>query len=451
MYSKNTKASSFLLFLLGLGSATKVFLFGTIAISELVIFFLAPLVFLRKFVHMKRDEFSGFIYMLSMLIGGMIISAWWNHSQFPFVFKLFAVFYGMFAYYVVFYSLLRNNLRGIGFFFLGCAISEIIIIWYFNPRADVTLTGYSYLYNDDAQDVINGQLFWIGKAREWGYLPIIMSYLKTPILYSVAAPVLFVIFALFVTISGRAQSMCVLLAGAMILLGRKRRTSMRAIGKHFWKFALLGIATLIIYKSVYSYAAGNGYLGEDARGKYERQTRQGSSVVSLLVSGRTEFFIGLLAALDKPIMGFGPRAEDTEGYAERFLVAYGTPDDIRKYFAIQQIEGASGVRLIIPTHSHILAAWVWCGIVGLIFFLWVLFRIWQHIRYYSGAIPQWFGYFALAIPTMVWSIFFNPFGSRWYLPLLMVCMNFARGVAKGRIALPYDMEQEAMRYDGGVL
>ena len=79
--------SSFLLFVLGLGSATKIFFLGTIALSELVIFFIAPFLFLRHWHRMRREGFHSFIYMLTFLIAGLFASAVWNHASFTFTLK----------------------------------------------------------------------------------------------------------------------------------------------------------------------------------------------------------------------------------------------------------------------------------------------------------------------------------------------------------------------------
>ena len=212
-------------------------------------------------------------------------------------------------------------------------------------------------------------------------------------------------------------------------------------------FLIAGIMVLALYKAIYSYAAASGMLGEAARSKYEHQTEAGSGMLSMLMAGRSEFFIGLIAAMDRPIMGFGPRAEDTQGYAQSYFMKYGTLDDVGSYLYTQKAYYDAGVRMVIPSHSHIIAGWQWCGLPGLIFFIWVLYRLWKHMKLYSGVIPQWFGYYALAVPSMAWSIFFNPYGARWSLGLLMVCLAFSRSVSRGKMCLPLEMQLEAMKYD----
>ena len=440
--SNSTVKSSSLMFLLGLGSMTKVFFLGTIALSEVVIFFLAPFLLLKNFSRMRYEGFLSYIYMLMIMTIGLFISSAWNHTPYTFILKQFAIFYGFFAYYIVFYCLLRDNFKGLGWFFFGVFISGIITIWILNPKADVSTTGFAYVAKAAAEDVIHGPLFWIGKVRGLSELPIVAAYLKTPIGYSVLAPIFFVAFTMFSTISGRAQSMCVLLGGMMIFIAGKSRARMRKIGRHLILMVVVGMFILLLYKVTYSYAASNGYLGEDARVKYEQQTNRGEGVFSMLVAGRTEFFIALTAIIDHPIIGFGPRAEDTRGYTESFILKYGTEADIRGYYYMLQFVNL-GLRASIPSHSHIMGAWLGCGIAGLVFFLWVFYKFYQHFRYNISAIPQWYGYFALTIPSVTWSILFNPFGDRYVLPLLMVCIFFSRAVRVGKIILPIELEMEA--------
>lgn len=438
---------AFLLFLLGVFAETKVYFYGCIALSELVVFALAPLFLLSHYSRMRREGFLPFVLMMGGLMVNMLISSAWNHTPFTYVVKLFAVFYGILAYYICFYELLRRNLKGLGWFFLGAAISSVITIYAFNPQAVVSESGFGYIGEADTYDVVHGPLFWISRLNSFGQIPIMGAYLQTPLSYSILAPFAFVSFSLISTVSGRSAALATLLGAVIILVGRKRRQTMRKISRHFLSFIFIGLIGLVIFKALYSYTASTGMLGEEARSKYEKQTSRGSGMLKLLMSGRKEFFMAIPAALHRPIMGYGPRAEDTGGYAEQFLLKYGDETDIRMYNAARLQALRTGWKMQIPTHSHIMAAWVWCGLFGLIFFLWWLYLIYQHMRYYIAAIPQWYGYFALTIPSLLWHFFFSPFGSRWSLGLLAACLFFARAVGRGNMRLPPDMELEAERYD----
>lgn len=438
---------SFLLLLLGVFAETKIYFYGCIALSELVVFALAPLLLLKHYSRMRREGFLPFVLMMGGLMVSMLISSAWNHTPYPYVIKQFAVFYGIWAYYICFYELLRQNLRGLGWFFFGVAISSIITIYALNPQAIVSESGFGYVGQMDSYDIVSGPLFWISHIRTFGQIPIIGAYLQTPIVYSVLTPIAFVAFALVSSASGRSAALVVFLSTLLIFIGCKSRQKMQRISRHFVWFVIAGLLGIFAYKMIYSYTASTGMLGEEARGKYEKQTSQGGGMLKLLMSGRKEFFTAIPAALHRPIMGYGPRAEDVDGYTERFLLKYGDETDIRMYNAGRLEAFRMGWNMQIPTHSHIMAAWIWCGLFGLIFFLWWLYIIYQHMRYYIAAIPHWYGYFALTIPTFLWHFFFSPMTSRYGLGLFAACLFFARSIGKGRLRLPFDMELEAEKYD----
>lgn len=135
------------------------------------------------------------------------------------------------------------------------------------------------------------------------------------------------------------------------------------------------------------------------------------------------------------------------GYAERFILKYGDDDEIRFYVQRAMYLAQQGYRRMIPTHSYIMGAWVSYGVGGLVFYLWVLFLICRHIKKYTAAIPQWYGYFAMMLPYYLWNVFFSPFGNRWQFALLMACLFFSRAVGRGWMSLPYEMLQEIERHE----
>ena len=438
--------SNLFLFLLGLGSETKTYFYGCLAFSEIVVFLAAPFILLTKYKDIRR---GGLLLPIKMIIGLMVmlfVSSWVNRTAYPFVLKSFALMYGVLSYYIVFSNILRENPKGLVWVFVGMAISLVITIFAFNPGAIVSVEGSYYVGELEAADVIRGPLFWIQRLKAFGQIPIMGWYLQTPLAYSLFTPFLFVVFALFSTISGRSASLSILVSVALIAIGRKKRNSMRYIGRHIFTIALICVAIVVSYKAIYTYAARNGHLGRDAQSKYEKQTKTGEGVLKLLMSGRSEFFVSIPAALKRPILGYGPHAEDTEGFYVQFLLKYGAEKDYLVYQARAYHAAARGYRIEIPTHSHIMGAWVHYGIWGLIFYLWLLWTIYKQLRCYMDAIPQWFGYFAMSIGSYLWHIFFSPVGNRMMLGLFIATLFIAKAVGSRKISLPMDVALEAERY-----
>ena len=439
------KNKSSLLFLLGLFSATKIYFYGTLAISEAVIFFVTPLLFLKNVHTLKKDGFMGFVWMLGGLILSMLISSVCNNTPKPYILKEFAILYGWFCYFVVFHYLLRDNLNGLKYFLIGNVFSGFVIIFAFNPQATVDSLGSGYVGQADLADMIGGPLFWFEKITAVALMPIKCWYLQTPLVYSLVAPMGCGLFALFGSESARSGSLMMMAVVLFVIVGGKSRHGMRRIGRQFTMFVVAGLIGIICYKYAYSYAARNGMLSENATAKYYRQTARGSDIIHILMAGRQEFFLSLRAALDKPIIGHGPHAKDTKGYLDKYITEHGSEQDLRALEYYNAIRLARGTVGEIRTHSHIMGAWVHYGLFGLIFFIYFLWHIIVFVRKNISSIPQWYGFFATAIAPMVWSVFFNPYGSRSAIPLLMVCMLFAKAIARGRMRLPYGMEIEARK------
>lgn len=429
----NRRNTVFCMFLLGLFSETKVFLLGCVSISELVVFALAPIVFIKTYSQMRRDGVATFVPMIGMVFLGLLLSSWYNNTASVYIVKQFAVIYSVFCYFVIFYYLLRDKFCGLGWFFAGYAISLIIVIFAFNPQAQVSAAGFEYLGDSEAEAVVSGPIFWTTRVKAFAQIPIIGAYLRMPLAYMVSVPVGFTLMALLTTISGRASSLTFLLACLMMLIGGKTRHGMRRIGRHFIYFVLAGVAAILMYKAVYSYSAREGRLGEAARIKYELQTRGGDSVLRLLIAGRAYFFCALRVVADHPILGLGPHPLDTHGYYEEFLLKYGDERDYEYYKATHRDWSAMHE---VPSHSFILGGWIYYGIFGLIFFLRVLVLMYQHVRHYAAAIPQWYGYFALFISRYLWDIFFSGFSDRGLFALFIVCLLLARSVGQGRMRMP---------------
>ena len=446
---KSQRASSFLLFLLGLGSLTQIFLFGCIALSELIAFAIAPFLYVTKYGELRRLGFTKMSNMLALVACALFASSWYNGTAYPFVIKSFASIYSVWAYFIVMAFLLKNNFNGLRWFLVGIFVSSIITIFAFNPAAQVSESGFSHVGAAETEDIVEGALFWSDKLRQLIQIPVGGFYYQVPILFAIMAPVVFILVVVSTTVSGRASAVAFIMSGVLILIGRKKRLSMNSIGRHFIFFLVAGIVLLFVVKQGYVYAARNGYLGTEAQSKYEHQSRKGNGFLTLLMSGRMGFFTAIPAALHRPIIGYGPFAEDREGYAARFVMEYGDEQDINEYLLTEQRAMSIGYRRQIPTHSYIMGAWVHYGVMGFLFYLWILVLLYQHIRKYAAAIPQWYGYFAMMIPYYLWHIFFSPFGFRWQFAMLMTCIFYARAVGKGLMRLPEDMELQARRYDAG--
>lgn len=432
------------LFLIGLGSQTQIQVVGSIGISELVMFLVGPFIFFLDYRQLKADGFMPFVWLSIFVCMGCVCSGMINHTNFVFLLKGMAAPYSVFVATVVMHRLLRRDFSSLKWLILGAFLSSIISVFVFQ-QATHSFRGGEFLEGSEAtRAVITNPLFWSSRISALLTLPISMQYLITPYAYSASIPFLAALIKiLFSDSSGRAAALISCLTGFYILLAGKSIRRMRQVGRNFLLVVLVLIGLMMIGKQAYVYAAKNNYLGEKAREKYFKQTQGSSSALKIIMGGRLEFFTALRACIDKPIIGFGPKPLDTKGYYEDMLKRYGNPDDYEAYVRSMIGLAKMGIREhFIPAHSGIASFWLQYGIIGLIFWLYVLGMFLKFFTKYSHGIPQWYGYIVLAISSFLWDAFFSPFSGRIAIGVLMSCILFARAVVQRRIQLPWEMQHE---------
>lgn len=186
---------------------------------------------------------------------------------------------------------------------------------------------------------------------------------------------------------------------------------------------LLGIAGVVW---AYQYAATRGILGDAAKDKYEQES---SGKYGVLLGGRTEILAEFPAIYDSPILGHGSWAKDpiytiiqNQALARLGYTAANNLPAIKE----QLYKG------FIPTHSYLFGAWVDGGILGAIFWGWVLVLTARALlRVYPATV--------LLLPAvsfmaflLLWNVLFSPYGTDgrlsfpYSIVMVMTCMDMAR-------------------------
>ncbi len=167
---------------------------------------------------------------------------------------------------------------------------------------------------------------------------------------------------------------------------------------------------------LYGHAAEGGFLGEKSRAKYEMQSALGD--LGILLGGRSESLVTVQAIQDSPLIGHGSWAKDRY-YAElRQLMLY------RLGFVNRFIEPEND---LIPTHSHLLGAWVEAGLGGALFWAGVLGLIAAALRRLYASDDPLRPYMVFLMFLFIWDIIFSPFGAQRRLTdgFLLVVVLFA--------------------------
>lgn len=428
----NNRKNKWALFLIGSFATTQIQFIGFIGISELILFLLAPFYLVSNWKLLKLHGFRTIIILSLLCLIGSFISNYFNNVSFAQAARGVAAPYAIFALIVCLHNFLHANVKNVKWLIFGLAVSSVLSVFFFQYGASRYYQGEMLEGAEATQSVVGYSLFWVSQLSTWLTLPLKIAYFNVPFLYVVAVGSFLPVFSL-IQAGGRSGFLVNMIALSLLIIGGQSQQQMLRIRKTFWLFALLGIILVFMATSIYKYAATKGYMGEEQYQKYEKQSAYGEGPFALLIGGRVESFVGLYAALDKPIIGHGAWAIDKEGYYISFLDKYGTEDDYNAHYRMM----ISGRENTIPAHSQMIVFWLWYGVAGLILWLYILWLYILILRKYMAVVPQWYGYLALSLPSALWNIFFSPFGHRINICLLFVVCLFVKALAENRIAV-YD-------------
>jgi hypothetical protein len=393
-------------FLFGLGSQLQII--ASLSFTELFVFIAAPFLFFSESVHMKRNGVMLFFLLSLLVVVGCVVACIVNETHPLFVLRGMAVTCLLPCTIIVGHWMLRRDMGGFKWMLVGAAISSVLCTFVFQKSVEVTMLAGGDRGDGAIEAIISGPLFWIDRLGAiLGTIPK-GWYLQCPPIVSMGIPLFMAGFAMLTSTSGRSAALGAIGAAALIFVGGKKRETIRRrlCNKFgFWfGCAILGVFCL---HSLYHVSALNGWLGEEALKKYETQSKGEKSIKKLLLGGRMESFCGLIACVDKPIIGFGPWAMDEKGYKSEFLLKYGTYEDVETFKRNEEWNMAhGGVVGLIPCHAYITEFWLWYGIFGLLFWLYIIFVLLRYLKQDCWVVPQWYMWIAASIPGYFWGIFF---------------------------------------------
>lgn len=399
------KRSAFWLFLIGCFSLTQLKLGAKIGISELGCLLAMPFIFPRDYALYRKDGVSIYFNLLLLWIAGALFSDFYNSSRFVQVIRGFSVPLLVFSCSVCIYHFLRYHPENLKWLLFGIAVSSVISIFVFQRGTAGDLAAEGDM-SGAIEAMVSYKLFWANLIETWLVLPIQVMYIKLSGAYVI--PALIGVAFVNAMSGGRSAFAVSILTLLLVLIGGKRVETMRRIRRYLPILIFVMMCFAALAKYAYSYAATHGYLNEAETAKYEKQTARGSDMKSLIIAGRGDFFIGLFAALDRPFIGHGSQAFDIYGYEDEYLKRYGTDQEHSDYMKAM----AMGRLRTIRAHSHVICYWMWHGVAGLLFWVYVFYLVIQTIHKRMDLVPEWFGFLAIALPAFLWDYFFSPFGLR---------------------------------------
>lgn len=192
--------------------------------------------------------------------------------------------------------------------------------------------------------------------------------------------------------------------------GQNTALSMVNFKRKIPRYFLIAMFAVFAADSIYEPLAANGTLGYEAQQKYYQQKMSGGNA---LEGGRAETFMGIQLIKENPIWGYGSYAKD-EG--DRFHMRYANEHNTEYIWT-------GDYDRYLPGHSHIVGAWVQNGILGGLFWLYVLFMCWKVFS--SGCImcePRLLCLLMFQSCAFLWDLCFSPFGDRTFTMFFVVTL-----------------------------
>ena len=237
--------------------------------------------------------------------------------------------------------------------------------------------------------------------------------------------VLFVLFGIFFIVAGaRSMGLILFLSGiASILLVKK--IAIKNIWSSVCLFFAIGYFSYVVYVDGVlsgSISSGNNVqLLNVSDNKY--------NPVNLLLAGRSEVYVGLMAFLDEPLYGHGAWAKDSDkNHKYSIMMAKMHGDKYTTY----------SPNAIIPSHSIIIGYAMYNGVFALLFFLFIIsiFLKYGYICIQSNIHgPLIIVFFMI---SMIWVSFCSPIAHfRFDIPLYMSFIFYLYGQTKKKGGICY--------------
>ena len=365
-------------------------LVGRLFVPEVILAFILPVLLLNRGKMLaapqaKRIIILGLLWLFSQIVTDII-----RESPFEDYSRGWSKIAFLLCNFASIYLLLGINRRRILLFAVGWTIGEILT-FFFDPG----------LYAAD-------QPWKFGLAIPVTQLVVLLSMTKVFARTKFVPSALLVVMA-WVHLTANARSLagiCFITAIYLLVQQVLTRKSVRArppgLRTSIGVFVVLAISGVIL-SYTYGDLASSGSLGAFAQTKYENQS---GGEFGILIGGRPETIVAVQAILDSPIIGHGSWAKDKH-YIDllRNLQQFGYKD--RTYGDL-----ASAYELnLIPTHSHLLGAWVEAGVVGAIFWvavLWLVYSAIARLCFVREPLTPLIAFFGISI---FWDILFSPFGA----------------------------------------
>lgn len=400
-------------FLAGLGSGLFVQIIGYLSFLEIFLLITLPLKITQYLKAATMPGVRSFTCFWVLWVIGQLVSDVANENDFALGARGFAkAFFSGFVTLALFPAMLQRP-RMFEAFLAGLPLAHLIGAKYFRSGAYTRQDGRGWMTGEDL-----GWESWGGYLVTLTLAYLVARFWRSRPWFCMLATL--VIGAVHVFMGSRSTGLYHIVAASLMpLLIDVTRTTGKSVAKRFrWARSLpwgrfmaaaaIVIAASLIVKDSYEYYASTGAMGEKAFRKYQMQSKYGN----IIVGARQGPFIGIAAALDKPILGHGAWARMEKDYVSAASDLFGVEFYREKNFNYH--------RVFIPAHSMIIAAWVEGGIFGFLFWAFAIVFVAWNLPRAVLMLPDYAGVIMINSMGFFWSVLFSPIQSRNYTAMIMV-------------------------------
>jgi len=356
---------------------------GSVAVGELVLVAATPWALPRMMGWIKVRRVKFVLLLIALFFLAQIISDLYRGSDPYDYMRGWARLVVTSFSFVVLGALIQGDENRIRIFIAGFALSSFLV---YGGAVDVSLLTMAERFKYGIGSAIVMFVFMgLGVARVRSRL-----WLAIPFLLGLCAFFL----------NARSLAGITLATTVLAFVVSQPNYSKSLVNIRTIRFCAGGLVAAIGLLYAYEFSASAGYFGDTAKEKYLQQSdRTGSFSI---LSGRDEMYYTLPKIIDSPIVGWGSWHRDLPYVLQRTM-EMGHSENASKYIA----ESRMG---LVPAHSHIFGGWMEAGIMGGVFWVYVLFLLFRVIM--SGAFNQVEGIECLVLYVLVnftWDIFFSPY------------------------------------------
>jgi hypothetical protein len=401
--------SDLLAFLSGLSSMLYINLGGNLYLAEIFLLSLLPYLVFKQKALLKLGYFKAIIFLGCGWFLSQIITDLYRGTDAADILKGWSLITIFLTNFVAVYLLLFHSLRRITLGLLGFAIGTMLQP-VLQPTANMLIDPWKFGFGPALA------LLFTVTAALWG------SAKTRNIIWWIIAMSIIAAFSFYVR--SRSTGGIVLLTALAVWFRFTRLGWFFSFRLNNLVSRILGIvfvstAILVIICS-YGYMAEQGYFGEQSR---QANRQQSSGVFGVFLGARSEWWPAMHALMDSPIIGYGSYGKNTEyGVYLYDLINMGYGTDVSQFDTYLLL-----TQNAIPTHSHFLQGWVWAGLAGGVFWLFV-FGLIVHALFMAYHRPT-----ILLSATLflgfsgLWDILFSPLSNigRLHWAFILVTMLYA--------------------------